>query len=231
VNPSARADVGNKKTTVNISQPIEVPGAILPAGKYVMKLVNLSAERHVVQFTNEREDHVFAATIAVPAYRQQITEHTALAFYEAPVGQPQALKDWFYPGEHDGQEFIYPEGHGVHLASVATTPSQNLTSTNVSPVLTPETEARTPIESAAPVTQTPAPAEPTEVAQAAPPRAAPETVAPPPASTLPADNSVPSSDSTLPKTASDVGAMAGLGVLSLTGAFVSRKVRKARVSK
>jgi hypothetical protein len=30
-----------------------------------------------------------------------------MAFDERPIGQPMALKAWFYPGDNFGQEFVY----------------------------------------------------------------------------------------------------------------------------
>ena len=57
----ARADAWDKKTTVSFSQPVEVPGYVLQPGRYVMKLVDLPADRHVVQFMNERQNHIYAA--------------------------------------------------------------------------------------------------------------------------------------------------------------------------
>src|SRR5712664_4124507 len=101
--PTARADTWDKKTTVSFSQAIEVPGAVLQPGKYVMKLVDLPADRHVVQFMNARENHVYAAAMAIPTYRDRVTDYTAIAFYEAPAGQPQAIRNWYYPGDNYGQ--------------------------------------------------------------------------------------------------------------------------------
>ena len=54
----ADADQWNKKTYVTISQSIEVPGAILPPGKYVFKLLDSQSNRHIVQILNARENHV-----------------------------------------------------------------------------------------------------------------------------------------------------------------------------
>ena len=53
----------------DFSQPVEVPGYVLQPGKYVMKLVDFPSDRHVVQFMNERGNHVYAAAMAIPAYR------------------------------------------------------------------------------------------------------------------------------------------------------------------
>ncbi len=93
-----RADTWDKKTTVSFSQPVEVPGAILQPGKYVMKLVDSQSDRHVVQFTNERQNHVYATTIAVPAYRTQVTGRTVITFYEAAAGQAGANPKLVLPG-------------------------------------------------------------------------------------------------------------------------------------
>ena len=38
-----RADEGNQKTTLTFSEPVELPGIVLPAGKYVFKLVETTA--------------------------------------------------------------------------------------------------------------------------------------------------------------------------------------------
>jgi len=51
--------------------------------------------------------------MAIPTYRDRVTDYTAIAFYEAPAGQPQAIRNWYYPGDNYGQEFLYPKGHGA----------------------------------------------------------------------------------------------------------------------
>jgi hypothetical protein len=56
-----------QKTTVSSSQPVEIPGFVLQLRKYVMKLVDCPSDRHVVQFINERENHLYAAAMAIPA--------------------------------------------------------------------------------------------------------------------------------------------------------------------
>ena len=103
---------------------IEVPGTTLEPGRYVMKLVDIASARNIVQFTNERENHVYATVMAIPTYREEPSSKTELAFYEAPAGQPEALKSWFYPGDNYGEEFYYPKGHGLLLSSTAATPTR-----------------------------------------------------------------------------------------------------------
>ena len=129
----AHADAWDKKTTVSFSQAVEVPGSVLPPGTYVMKLVNLPAERHVVQFMNERENHVYAAAMAIPAYRTDVTDHTVIAFYEARAGQADPIHYWYYPGDNFGQEFVYPKEHLAEIAAIHEAPPAALETRNQPP--------------------------------------------------------------------------------------------------
>jgi hypothetical protein len=118
---SARADEWNDRTTVSFSNTVQVPGATLPAGTYVFKVLESSANRYIVEISNKREDHVFATLIATPDYygtararlEDPVTpteDKTLITFYEAPSGQPEAVKEWFYPGQSFGLQFVYPKG-------------------------------------------------------------------------------------------------------------------------
>ena len=59
--PAARADEWNRKTTMNFSEPVEIPGVhlkgwgVLPAGTYVFKILDSQADRHIVQIFNADE--------------------------------------------------------------------------------------------------------------------------------------------------------------------------------
>lgn len=115
---AARADDWNDRTIVSFSNTVQVPGAILPAGTYVFEVLQSSADRFLVQISNQREDHVFATLIAVPdfygtahARREDplapTEDKTLITFSETPSGQPEAVKEWFYPGQSYGLEFVY----------------------------------------------------------------------------------------------------------------------------
>jgi len=112
----ASADVNDKKTTLTVNETIEVPGAVLEPGKYVVKLVDSQANRHIVQFFNEEENEVLSTVIAIPNMRLKPTGETEFEWHETPAGQPPALKAWFYPGDSFGQEFAYPEGRATELS-------------------------------------------------------------------------------------------------------------------
>lgn len=55
----AVADEWDQKTTVTFSQPVEIPGQVLPAGTYVFKLADSMSDRNIVQVYNSEENHLY----------------------------------------------------------------------------------------------------------------------------------------------------------------------------
>jgi len=88
---SALADDYDKKTIVTLDQPTEVPGIVLQPGKYVIKLLNSSSNRHITEILNEKMDHLYALTFTVAAEKVQRSGKTVLTFYEGSQGRPQAM--------------------------------------------------------------------------------------------------------------------------------------------
>jgi hypothetical protein len=123
--PSAKADEWNRKTIVNFSAPVEVPGVgaqTLPAGSYVFKIFDSMSDRHIVQIFSEDEKHVFTTILAIPNYRLKATGKTVMTFKERAAGQPEAIRAWFYPGRNWGEEFVYPKFRAAELAKVVNEP-------------------------------------------------------------------------------------------------------------
>jgi hypothetical protein len=121
--PSVKADGWNKKTIVTFSQPVEIPGGIvLPAGTYVIKLLDSLSNRHIVQIFNQDQTHIYATILAIPNWRLDVTDKTVMTFGERAAGDPQAIRSWFYPGDNFGQEFVYPKRRAVELAKITNLP-------------------------------------------------------------------------------------------------------------
>jgi hypothetical protein len=196
LSPSARADEWNKKTVMTVSEPIQVPNKVLPAGTYVIKLLSSPSDRHIVQIFNADETQLQTTILAIPNYRIQPTGKTVFSFWETPPGQPKALRAWFYPGDNFGQEFAYPKSAAVQIAAV-------------SHQTVPTTEASQPAElPQAEVTQTQP--EPQQEAQNIPPPA-PQEIAQAPA---PEPTSAPAPQE-LPKTGSPYPLIGLAGIFSL----------------
>jgi hypothetical protein len=105
--PDARADQWDKKTVVTFSDSVEIPGQVLPAGKYVFKLANSPSNRHIVQIWNADENEVLATIMTIPNVRLETPDDSLFEFDERSSDSPPALKVWFYPGNSTGEEFVY----------------------------------------------------------------------------------------------------------------------------
>jgi hypothetical protein len=200
---TARADDWNKKTILTFSQPFEIPGHTLPAGTYMFKLNDSMSDRHVVQVFNKEGTKIFATILAIPNYRLKTTDGTTIKFRETPAGQPEAIRAWFYPGRSVGEEFVYPKHRAMLLAKATKAPV---------PALAVETEVATveELKTVAIVAVTP---EEKEVPVA-------EVIQ----STPLAD--VATAPSELPKTASPLPLIVGLGLGSLALAFALMMIGK-----
>lgn len=120
---STRADTFNKLSVLTFSQPVELPGNIaLPAGTYSFKLLDSLGNRNIVQVFNKDRTHLYATILAINNYRVEPTDKTVVRFSETAAGAPNAIKEWFYPGDNFGQEFVYPKNRAVELAKASNEP-------------------------------------------------------------------------------------------------------------
>ena len=117
------ADESNKETKLEFSGPVEVPGKVLAAGKYVFKIADSESDRNIVQIFSEDahgDQKLVTTTMAIPDYREDTPEKTIIQFEERPSGSPEAIHSWFYPGENTGWQFVYPKGERSQMSSQTT---------------------------------------------------------------------------------------------------------------
>jgi hypothetical protein len=110
---SADADESNKLTYLTFSQAVMIPGHVLPAGTYTFRLADSPSDRHIVQIFNQTGTQLIATLMTIAGYRLTPTDDTVIMFGERPGNAPPAITEWFYPGESDGLEFIYPKHSSV----------------------------------------------------------------------------------------------------------------------
>jgi LPXTG-motif cell wall-anchored protein len=226
---TVRADDWNKKTLMTFSDTVQVPGATLPAGTYVFKLAESNADRYIVQIFNERESHVFATVLAIPDFHLTPRDKTLVIFYEAPAGQPQPIKAWFYPGDNIGRDFVYKKHEAALIAAAAketVTSEETVASAQTQPAATPAPAEPAPAaapqqETIAAVTE-PEPAPVTQPEEVTPqaPQPAPEPE--PQAAAEPA----PDQTTSLPSTGSEWPLAGLIGLSSLAGALALRTIRR-----
>ena len=115
----ANASESDKKTIFTFSQPVELPGVALPAGTYVFKVLDSLTDRNIVQVFNKDETKLIGTFVTIPDYTPQPSDKTIVKFSETSAGGPKAIKEWFYPGENVGWEFVYPKKRAVELAKAS----------------------------------------------------------------------------------------------------------------
>jgi hypothetical protein len=117
VPPAAHADQSNQETRVTFSQPVQIPGRVLPAGTYVFVLPDEVNDHFQVRIFNADRTMLIAMLLTVDAERSKPADNTVFGFAERGSAQPEAIVTWFYPGETSGHEFIYPKQVEKELAS------------------------------------------------------------------------------------------------------------------
>jgi hypothetical protein len=199
--PGAKADTWNKKTVVTFSQPVEIPGKILPAGTYTFQLLDSLSDRHIVQVFNADGSQIIATILAINNYRLTPTGDNVMKFSERPGDSPEALRAWFYPGDSFGQEFVYPRTRAIQLAQ---------TTQVIVPAVAAETIDDSAMKTAPIVAVTPdqKEVEVTTVIQTTPPAEVVRTV--------PVAVAAAPETEELPKTASSMPLIALLGGLSIS---------------
>jgi hypothetical protein len=107
--PLAKADGWNQETSVTFSSAVQIPGQVLPPGRYLFKLADSQSDPHIVQIFTEDRRELVATIRAISAYRLNPTNDTLMTFKERPSGSPEAVSRWFYPGHPAGLAFVYQE--------------------------------------------------------------------------------------------------------------------------
>ena len=192
----AQGTLADRKTIVTFSGPISIPGTTLPAGSYVFKLADSPADRHIVMVFDRDEAKLITTLLAVPAERPEPKGDAVVAFKETPSDRPPAVRYWYYAGEKDGNEFVYPRAQAMMIArasgesvSAFDTDSTEMDAwkkgkvSSVSATTTEPQPAASTTSTAASTSTTTASTAPTTTAEPTPVTTAPTTAVPAPTAT------------------------------------------------
>jgi len=206
-------------TTFSINHPFMVPGKTLDANtKYIMRLLDTPGSRRVVTVYNADGSQLQAMFMALPDYRTQATDETRFTFMETDRGYPKPIQTWFYPGRHNGLEFVYPKDQAFEIAQHTggkSLPNSTAVVINEPPV------SNTPVAENEPIV-----APPDQVAQNNAPsdlktdseviREKPTEQAKPTAEEVPSAQSESAPRQELPRTAGELPLLGLVGTLSLS---------------
>jgi hypothetical protein len=103
---SARADEWDKLSYLTFSKDVAIPGKVLTAGTYTFRLSDSESDRHIVQIFNQT-GALITTLLTIADRRLSPTDDTVITFGESTGNAPRPIMSWFYPGDTDGQEFLY----------------------------------------------------------------------------------------------------------------------------
>jgi len=199
--PTVNAQTLNEKSTLTVTEPIDVAGVVLQPGTYKIRVVEDVANRNIVQVTSSDEMKVYVTALATPRPVKTNEANPEVQFtYFPPVGDsPKSLRTWIAKDTSVGQDILYPHKRAEEL-SIAS----NETLTSYPDETTTEELRTVPLTPVTPdqgVVAEQKTEQPTMVAEAKPP-------------------------AKLPRTASRQPLLALLGVLSLGGALALRLIAR-----
>jgi hypothetical protein len=221
-------------TLLTFNQPVQLPGTTLPAGTYRFEMADINNASHTVRVLSEDGQKVigtFSTMSSTLPQRDLKDQNTLVMFAERPAGQPQAAREWFYPGRSIGEEFIYPKQQAQAIANANNT---SVAASEEGKIVRVEPESSTGASSSA---RQGAVASPDPAAAAAPARqqarqddAVPARERAPVGTSGQAQPQQPAQPRTLPRTASNLRLLELLSGLSLAAAFGVRLYRLRSVT-
>jgi hypothetical protein len=104
---AALADEFDHATVITFTQPVQIPGQVVPTGTYLFELADHGTETHVVQIFSADRSVLYGTFLTSSTDLQEPVNDVEVTFAEPEAGGPPVLLKWFYPGSEIGNEFVY----------------------------------------------------------------------------------------------------------------------------
>jgi len=118
----AQNDSPTKDIYFTFSQPVTVPSATLPAGRYVFRHIGANTGRTILQIQSADKGKFTKTLMTVQAARSTAPTKPEIRFMETAANMPPAVSTWWYPGQTQGWEFVYPREQALRLAKTSKQP-------------------------------------------------------------------------------------------------------------
>jgi len=113
---NAHASELDQTTKLTFSQPVQIPGQILPAGTYWFVVEDPTSDSKIIRIFSEDRSTARATLLTASSEHLRPSEGTEITFANGRSMQPQAIVTWFYPGETIGHEFLYSKQERKEMA-------------------------------------------------------------------------------------------------------------------
>jgi len=117
--PAAKADESNKEIQFSINGPVEVPGVVLSPGRYELKLVDFGTPVAEILSADGSKSYGFFDTI--PVDLNHATTRARVVLVGSGKTNPKRIEEWFYPGDPEGNQFLYPNELNSQVARSGST--------------------------------------------------------------------------------------------------------------
>ncbi len=112
--PVATADADNREVQFTVNGPVEAPGVILGPGTYDLKLMGDGST--VAGIWSGDGSKFYGYFDTVPVDRNHTPRKASVVLEGSGKAAPNRIEEWFYPGDQDGNEFLYPKTHPFQIA-------------------------------------------------------------------------------------------------------------------
>jgi hypothetical protein len=135
-----------KLTYLTFSGPVQVPGAMLPAGTYRFKMATPTST-NVMRVLSQDGRQVYATFFTErSAPHLHMVDKPVVIFFEHVANRPDAIKEWIYAGEAYGYVFRYRPSENPQKLATASAPSKShgdsRLAADVTTIVTPDISAR-----------------------------------------------------------------------------------------
>jgi hypothetical protein len=107
--PVTRADDSVKQATVTIQSPEQVPGSVLPAGTYVFKQTGMQSGWAIVQIYSKDGSALVTTILAYPNAQVLSNGQNFVVYPVTGSGSVPAMEGIVFAGDSTVQQFAYPE--------------------------------------------------------------------------------------------------------------------------
>src|SRR5215472_15772689 len=113
----AQSEEWSKKSVLTLQDSFEVPGMVLKPGTYVLKADDNSGNpRTLVRLLSQDESQTLTTFVAIPDNRMRPESDVVVTFFNGVIDGPKSVQTWYYPGEMNGYEFVYPKTRAKEIA-------------------------------------------------------------------------------------------------------------------
>jgi hypothetical protein len=200
MSPMTRADDSVKQAMVTIQSPEQVPGSVLPAGTYNFKQTGMQSGWAIVQIYSNDGSALVSTVLAYPNPKVASNGQNVVTYTANGSGSIPAIEGIVFTGDSTVQQFAYPRAAADQIGAANHVRIPTTGTDDAYPNALPDAASSW----SAPLASNP-------VSDAA----------------MTAQNPVMTRQEKLPQTASPLPAIALIGLFSIAGIVILRRVRRS----